>query len=267
VPVLVTAQRSELGRVLSRARGAGADGGAQVVINLALQTPNTLLHDGHAWWRDPAAHIITSTRRVLAAARRDRAAFVVHASYAFLQGAEGGATVGDRMQPIVDAAQDAEEMVLDGDVPACVVRLGYLYGPAWHDLRAYRRAFRLGRPYWAGPRGALQHHLHSDDAARALLAAAQRRSPGRVTYVTDGTPAPFADFMDHFAHLVGRARPLHLPRASRRLVWAVVGEAHMEMVEMAATGRPTPRLPGWRPSFPSYREGLAAVIDAWSAGS
>jgi nucleoside-diphosphate-sugar epimerase len=268
--VLVTAQRSELGRVVARTRDSrdGRDGrGARVVINLALQTPNTLLHDGHAWWPDPGAHIITSTRRVLAAAKRDRTAFVVHASYAFLQGADAGGEVGDRMQPVVDAALQAEEMVLHSDTPACVVRLGYLYGPEWRDLRAYRLAFRLGRPYWAGPRRNLQHHLYSTDAARALLTAAVRRPAGRVAYATDGTPASFADFMDHFAHLVGRSRPLHLPRASRRLVWAVVAEPHMQMVEMAATGRAAPHLPGWRPRVASYRDGLAEVVTAWSAGS
>src|SRR3979409_2127025 len=111
--VLVTAQRSELGRVVARMRGANDDRGARVVINLALQAPNTLLHDGHAWWPDPGAHIITSTRRLLSAAKRDRTAFVVHASYAFLQAAEAKSKVGDRMQPVVDAALEAEQMVLD----------------------------------------------------------------------------------------------------------------------------------------------------------
>jgi nucleoside-diphosphate-sugar epimerase len=261
--VLVTAPRSELGRVVARARGSDQGRGAVVVINLALQEPNTLLHDGRAWWPDPAAHIIASTRRVLAAARRDRAAFLVHASYAFLQGAEAGSGAGPRMARIVDAAHEAERLVLDGATPACVVRLGYLYGPEWRDLRAYRTAFRLGRPYWAGPRRNLQHHLFSEDAARALVTAAQRRSSGRVTYAADGTPISFADFMDDFARLVGRSRPLHLPRASRLLVRPVVRETHMEMVEMAATGPATPRLPGWRPRVTDHRVGLAEVVAAW----
>jgi nucleoside-diphosphate-sugar epimerase len=261
--VLVTAPRSELGRVVARVRGSDAGRGAPVVINLALQEPNTLLHDGRAWWPDPAAHIIASTRRVLAAATRDRAAFLVHASYAFLQGAEAGAGVGRRIAPIVEAAREAERMVLESATPACVVRLGYLYGPEWRDLRAYRTAFRLGRPYWAGPRRNLQHHLFSHDAASALVTAAQRRSSGRVTYATDGTPTSFADFMDDFARLVGRSRPLHLPRASRLLVRPVVRETHMEMVEMAAAGPATPRLPGWRPRVTDHRAGLAEVIAAW----
>jgi nucleoside-diphosphate-sugar epimerase len=261
--VLVTAPRSELGRVVARARGGDQGRGAAVVINLALQGPNTLFHDGRAWWPDPAAHIIASTRRVLAAAGRDRAAFLVHASYAFLQAAEGGGSGGPRMAPIVDAAREAERMVLDSATPACVVRLGYLYGPEWRDLRAYRTAFRLGRPYWAGPRRNLQHLLFSEDAAKALVTAAQRRSSGRLTYATDGTPTSFADFMDDFARLVGRSRPLHLPGASRLLVRAVVREPHMEMVEMRATGPATPRLPGWRPRVTDHHVGLAEIIAAW----
>jgi nucleoside-diphosphate-sugar epimerase len=261
--VLLTARRSELGRVVARARGSDEGRGALVVVNLALQGPNTLLHDGRAWWPDPDAHILASTRRVLASAQREKAAFLVHASYAFLQGAEGGSRVGDRMYPIVDAARQAEELVLGSGTPACVVRLGYLYGPEWRDLRAYRTAFRLGRPYWSGPRRNLQHLLFSEDAARALVTAAQRRSSGRVTYATDGTPTSFADFMDDFARIVGRSRPLHLPGASRLLVRAVVREPHMQMVEIAATGPATPRLPGWRPRVTDHRVGLAEVVAAW----
>jgi nucleoside-diphosphate-sugar epimerase len=262
--LLVTAPRSELGKAVTRLRSGTHDRGAPVIVNIALQVPNTLLHDGHAWWADPGPHILASTRRVLSAARREKAAFLVHASYAFLEAAEGGGKVGARMQEVVDAAREAEAMVLESDQRACVVRLGYLYGPGWHDLRGYRRAFRLGRPYWAGPRRNLQHHLYGDDAARALLTAAQRRPSGRLTYASDGTPASFADFMDDFARLVGRSRPLHLPAASRAFVQLVVREPHMQMVEMAATGPAAPQLPGWRPRITNYRDGLAEVIEAWA---
>jgi nucleoside-diphosphate-sugar epimerase len=262
--LLVTAPRSELARSIAAVRGGEDDRGAPVIINVALQPPNTLLHDGHAWWNDPAAHILASTRRVLSAAQRDQAAFLVHASYAFLDAADTGCTIGDRMRPVVEAARQAEQLVLDSDVRACVVRLGYLYGPQWRDLRAYRRAFRVGRPYWSGPRQNLQHLLYGDDAARALLTAAQRRPGGRVTYASDGTPVSFADFMDRFARLVGRSRPLHLPRASRPLARLVIGEPHLEMLEMAVSGPPSPRLPGWRPRVGDYRDGLAEVMRAWA---
>jgi nucleoside-diphosphate-sugar epimerase len=238
-------------------------GRTRVLVNLLLQAPNSLLHDGHAWWGDPAAVILSSTRRALREAERTHAGFVVHASYALLGDVSGSARVGRRLLAIADAARDAERIVLDSGRPACVVRLGYLYGPEMRDLQRYRRALRLGRPYWAGPRGNLQHHLHTIDAARALLQAAAARSKGAVTYATDGSPASFADFMDHFAHLVGRAHPLHLPRVSRLLVHPVVGELHQQMTDVGASGPARPELPGFTPGLADYRAGLEQVIEAW----
>jgi nucleoside-diphosphate-sugar epimerase len=171
--------------------------------------------------------------------------------------------VGGRLQSIVEAAIEAERMVLESGRRALVVRLGYLYGPESRDLRAYRRAFRIGRPYWAGSRTNLQYFLHIDDAARALLLAAASRPNGPVLYATDGTPASFADLMDHFANRVGRSRPLHVPSATRQLVRAVVREPHQQMVDLGAHGPASPRLPGFTPRYRNYRAGLDQVVEAW----
>ena len=143
---MLTGQRTELGEVLGREHsGGGVAGRGRTLINLSLQGPNSLLSDGHAWWRDAPAHIIGSTRRALTEARRTRAGFVVHASWAFLAAA-GAAPEGSWMRGVADAAEEAEDLVLRSGRRACVVRLGYQYGPESRDLRAYRRAFALGRP-------------------------------------------------------------------------------------------------------------------------
>ncbi|MDQ2960451.1 MAG: hypothetical protein M3R48_05305 [Candidatus Dormibacteraeota bacterium] len=261
---MLTGQRGELApTVVAEHAARPLTGRGRVLVNLSLQAPNSLLHDGHAWWRDPAAAILSSTRRALREAERTRAGFVVHASYALVADVADAPRVGRQLLAIADAAREAERLVLDSGRPACVVRLGYLYGPGMRDLRAYRRAFQLGRPYWAGPRHNLQHHLHTTDAARALLRAAATRPKGTVTYATDANPASFADFMDHFAHLVGRAHPLHLPRVSRVLVHPVVRELHQQMTDVGAPGVALAEVPGWTPNFADYRAGLAQVIEAW----
>ncbi|HEY7927677.1 MAG TPA: hypothetical protein VIG86_09715 [Candidatus Dormibacteraeota bacterium] len=261
---MLTGQRSELGRAVAREWSQHRAGGrGRTLVNVALQTPNTLLHDGHAWKPNAADHIVGATRRALAEAARTRCGFVVHASYAFLGPAEAGGRVGDWLRSIVEAALEAERLVIDSGRRAVVVRLGYLYGPESRDLRAYRLAFRLGRPYWAGPRHNLQYFVHTDDAARALLLAATSRPAGQVVYATDEVPASFADFMDHFARRVGRSRPLHLPNITRQLVRAVVREPHQQMVELAADGRARPRLSGFIPRYRDHRAGLDQVIGAW----
>ena len=259
--VSITGRGSELGGILARQRAASAT--TRIHINVAGQQANTLLHDGHAW-KDFARTAPTGTRRAMRSARADGVSILVHASFAFVHAVERGARVEEPLRSLVDVVLECEELARSGPVPACVVRLGYLYGPASADLRAYRTAFRLGRPYWSGQPKALQYHLHQYDAAAALLAAASPRNAGRILYATDGRPVSFMTLMDAFAHRVGRRTPLHLPLFSRLLAKVIVREEHMQQAALPMPARaPTPRVPGWKPKFPDYRAGLDQVIETW----
>lgn len=239
----ISGARSELGRVLARMPAQGLH--ASVHVNVAGQQANTLLHDGHAW-KGFARAMPRTTRRALRTAVAEGACLFVHASFAFVRAVERGARLDEPLQSCVAAILESEALVLNGPLPACVVRLGYLYGPHSADLRAYREAFRLGRPYWSGDTDAMQHHLHQSDAAYALLAAARTGQAGKTWYATDGQTASFEDFMDAFAHRVGRSRPLHLPLLSRRLARAVIRTEHMQQTALAMPlPAPSPRVPGW----------------------
>ena len=125
-------------------------------------------------------------------------------------------------------------------------------------------AFRLGRPYWSGLAEARQYHLHQLDAASALLAAANSRAAGKIYYATDGRAVSFMQFMDAFAHRVGRPKPLHLPPYSQPLARLIIRKEHMQQTALAMPLRaPSPRGPGWKPKFADYRKGLDQVIEAW----
>jgi nucleoside-diphosphate-sugar epimerase len=151
-------------------------------------------------------------------------------------------------------------------VPACVVRLGYLYGPEGRNLLAYRKAFRIGRPYWAGPRNAVQHHLHLHDAVAALVKAARARNAGKVFYATDGTPVAFGQFMDDFARRAGNPFPLHVPRIATALIKLVVRKEHMQQVaQEMPTLAPVPCVPTWKPRYSDYRQGLDQTLAAWGS--
>jgi nucleoside-diphosphate-sugar epimerase len=248
--VTITGARSELGRLLARQHTE-----RRVHVNLAGQQANTLLHDGHAW-KGFARSALADVKRAL----RTDANFLVHASFAFVI----GEPQHDPLRSIAATILECEQLALAAPVLACVVRLGYLYGPESRDLRLYLKAFRLGRPYWAGPRDTLQYHLHQHDAVAALLAAARPRNAGRILYATDDEPASFMQMMDAFARRIDRRFPLHVPRIAAPVMRAIVREEHMQQVALAMPARaPKPRVPGWRPAFRDYRQGLDQIVEVW----
>lgn len=253
----VTGARSELGAALLARRDLPP--AFRVRFDLSGLAANTLLHDGHAW-KDFARTAPAGTRRAVRAARDDGARLLVRASFAFAR----DLPARDPLRSMALAALECEDIAREGSVPASVVRLGYLYGPGSRDLLAYRKAFRLGRPYWSGPRGALQDHLHLDDAAAALVAAAKGGRAGGLYYATDGRPRSFRDFMDHFARRVGRRFPLHLPRLSKPLLLAIVREEHMQQAEHGVPARPPrPQVPGWRPAHRDAPAALDEIVAGW----
>jgi nucleoside-diphosphate-sugar epimerase len=257
----IAGARSELGALLApRAAAARYDGFA---FDVSGQQANTLLHDGHAW-REFSRTAPAGTRRAMSDAKAGGASLFVHASFAFVNAVERGAVLPEPLRSLASAILEREAAVLAGPVPACVVRLGYLYGPHSADLRAYRRAFALGRPYWSGPPSASQYHLHQADAVSAILAAARVRHAGRTFHATDGHPVPFRKFMDTFAHRVGRPSAWHLPPWLGPLVGWIVREEHRQQAALGMPpGPPGPVVPGWQPKYRDYRLGLDQVIEAW----
>lgn len=250
--ITITGRQSELGRLLAQRSSRTA-----VHFNLAGQQANALLHDGHAW-KDFAKSALAGARRAMRADAR----LLVHASCAFVL----VDPPKDPLRSLAQAIREYEQLVLSGPTPAVVVRLGYLYGPTSRDLLAYRSAFRLGRPYWAGPRRAGQFHLHHDDAVAALLAAARVKNAGKTFYATSGTSVPFMRFMDHFARDVGTRCPLHVPLITAPVMQLIVRKAHMQQVALAMpSAAPAPQVPGWSPAVTDYRAGLDAVIAAWNS--
>lgn len=248
----ITGARTELGHLLGRATSR-----RRIHVNVAGQDANTLLHDGHAW-KDFARDALAGARR----ARRADAPMLVHASFAFV----AAQPARDPLRSLAQTILECEQLVLEGPRPACVVRLGYLYGPTSANLLAYRTAFRLGRPYWAGPRHALQYHLFETDAVAALLAAARPGNAGKTFHATDGKPLAFMQFMDDFARRVGRRVPLHVPRLAAPLMRSIVRTEHVQQCELGMPARaPRPVVPGWKPRVTDYRAGLDEVLAAWQA--
>lgn len=243
---------------------------ANVVLNLAPQLANTLLSDGKDW-KNFDKTLLATTTALLEALRDSDIQLLVHTSYAFLYGNAIKATENATLNPpgndtVFAAAIAAEQRVGNSKVPACILRMGYLYGPQSQDLKLYIRSFELGRPYFAGPTSNLGNWLHFEDAAQALVHVAKQQPSGAVFNVVDRTPVSFTDFIDFFAFSLSRSRPGHIPMWLTPLaLLLVVTPQQVELLKLQTTvnSDAITQQMGWSPRYPSYREGLQQTVQIW----
>lgn len=247
---------------------------ADVVVNLTPQKANTLLSDGQDW-KGFDKTLSATTGALLAAVKDTNIKLLIHTSYTFLYGNTRDATESTPLSipgddPIFKMAIATENHVTNSQIPACVLRLGYLYGPQSEDLKLYIKSFKLGRPYFAGPDSNLGNWLHFEDAASALVQVAQQQPKGAIFNVVDGVPVSFADFIDRFAFTLGRKRPGHIPMWLTPLALVlVVTPQQVDLLKLSTTvgGDSFRKQFGWSPHYPSYREGLQQTVETWGSSA
>lgn len=240
-----------------------------VVLNLTPQIANTLLHDGHNW-KGYDETLINTTTALLAALKNIEIKLLVHPSYTFLYGNAKDATedtplTAPNNDPIFQAAIEAEEKITQSDIPYCLLRMGFLYGPQSEDLKKYETSFKLKRPYYAGPEDNLANFLHYEDAAKALALVVEQQPIGEVFNVVDGTPIPFAKFIDTYAMKMGYSQPAHIPLFTAPVAKVIIKEPQMEILDLSTTvksDRAREQL-NWSPTYASYDEGLEQTLSVW----
>lgn len=131
-----------------------------------------------------------------------------------------------------------------------ILRLAGLYGPGriprMTDLLA-------GRPM-AVPQDAHLNLIHVDDAAAAVVAAETRAVPPAVYNIADGHPCLRRDFYRHLAALWNRPEPQFFDPSSDAAPSQRAGED-----KQVSNARMLGQL-GVHLRYPSYREGLAAIV-------
>ena len=145
-------------------------------------------------------------------------------------------------------------------VPVAVFRLPGIYGPGRSAFERLRdgTARRLVKP------GQVFSRIHVDDLVRALMAALARPERPGAYNLCDDEPAPAHQVTAYAARLLGIEPPPEerfdgaaLSPTARRF-WAESKRVSNARAKAAL---------GWRPSYPTYREGLAAVLAAEGAGA
>ena len=140
-----------------------------------------------------------------------------------------------------------------------LLRLAGIYGPGrsvFADLRA-GRARRVDKP------GHQFGRIHRDDITGALLAAiGQDRPPGRrVLNGADDEPAASADVIAEAARLLGLAPPPLVPYAEAEPSMSPMARSFWADNRKVRSAR-TQDMLGRRWTYPTYREGLRAILAA-----
>jgi nucleoside-diphosphate-sugar epimerase len=214
------------------------------------------------------------TDHLLSAARASGVRRFVAQSFAPLSYARTGGPVKAESDPLdpdplpevratADAIRHLERAVTRADwVEGIVLRYGAFYGPGTSiatdpdtDQVAAVRARKF--PVVGGGTG-VWSFIHIDDAASATVAAVERAAPG-VYNVTDDEPTRVSEWLPGMAEALGAKPPRRVPRWLGRIV---AGRAAvMMMTEMrGASNEKAKRELGWRPGYPSWRQGFAAGL-------
>jgi nucleoside-diphosphate-sugar epimerase len=138
-------------------------------------------------------------------------------------------------------------------LPLVIFRLAGIYGPGRSALDRVRegRARRIEKNNHALSR------IHVDDIVTLLEASLQNPNQHPVYNVCDDEPAPTSDVVTYAAGLLGVEPPAPEPFESAALSSA----AERYFLESRRISNALAKASlGWRPQYPTYREGLAAIV-------
>ena len=110
---------------------------------------------------------------------------------------------------------DAENVVRflgRSGVRATILRIPGIYAPDRPNGTPRERLLK-GTPVLLAQDDVYTNHIHSDDLARACVAALWRGKPQRVFHVSDDTHLKMGDYFDAAADLMGLKRPPRVPRS------------------------------------------------------
>jgi nucleoside-diphosphate-sugar epimerase len=112
-----------------------------------------------------------------------------------------------------------------------------------------------------GGGGGVVSWIDIEDAARLTVDAMERGAAGTIYNVTDDEPVTFRDYAGEMARLAGAKPPLSAPMWLSKLV-ASYGARYLSESRLALSNEKAKRELGWRPMRPTYRESLAALVEA-----
>ncbi|WP_158058573.1 NAD-dependent epimerase/dehydratase family protein [Halorussus halophilus] len=260
------------GDVLDLDTLAPAMAGADVVINAATALPVKDKPTDEDWAKNDRVRV-DGTQNLLAAAD-DSVERFLFPSIVWVARQPDGSRFHENAERHPDRATKSaaevedilHEAASEKGFDLTILRLGFLYAPdAGHTHQMAEQLLSGDLPVVGGGllgrRDSELSLLHADDAAEAFVEAIDENATG-LYHVVDDQPVTVADFFTTFAEQLDAPKPSRIP------VWLARFFVGTEQVNVLTKPFPTDADQfrsdvGWEPTYPTYREGLAKVVETW----
>jgi nucleoside-diphosphate-sugar epimerase len=202
---------------------------------------------------------IDGTRNLLDAAIHAGAHRFVVGSFAILSPRDTTAGPSDEAAA---AVRSMETQVLEatqrGLIEGVILRYGLFYGPEAPSTLAMVDMVRKRRlPVVRGDAGLLPV-IHVQDAVSATVAALDAAPAGAAYDIVDDHPASMTEIAETIASCTGAPHPLRVPAWLPKLIAPYL--ARVTSVRLPLSNAQAKADLGWRPKFPSMREGLSQML-------
>lgn len=256
------AQTNRAGEIRSAIKMAKTD----VLIN---NVPQTLLET--PFEAQYTTNLLTLAEAITEGMKGTDAKFLVHTSFAFLYGDTHGETVNESASPeafggdLVTHAKRAETAVSLSGIPACILRIGYAYGPYSTSMTKIVNKLRGGRALLTGSGKNFANWVYEDDLAQAYALAAQKQPANQTFNIVDDTPATPADFLKEVASAIGISDSGGMmDLLTRALVNNKTATELLKFSVKASNDKAKTEL-GWSPKYASRMEGIEQTLRTWRA--
>ncbi len=245
-----------------------AANGCDIIIRAATAIP-TKVRTGPSDWAMNDRIRREGTRSLVEAAGRVGAQAFLQESVVWAVGTLDGRPFDEdappASDPVLASALDGEriarEVGASQGFDTLTLRCGGFYSAdGWHT-RILAESIAKGRPVLIGRDSPVWSLIHTDDAARAFVAAAEAPKTG-VWHVVDDRPVSLVDFLGEMAKRLGVRPPRRMPRWLARMFLGRYGTRILSSSFSTSNARFRQEF-RWRPSFPTYAEGVAEVVTSW----
>ena len=259
------------GDLFDPASVAAAAADCDAILHLATAIPPPTRRKASDWLLNDRIRR-EGTRNLLEAALKNGPKLYVQQSITFLYGdckgewVDESTPISSAQRPNIQSAADMEGLVARAIVkhhlPAITLRFGSFY---CHDSPHTAVMFDLinrGRFPIVGDGSAYWNPIHADDAALAVVQAVEAGSQcaGRVFNVCDPEPVRYGDLVECIAQITGGPKPKHISPFIARFT---LGRDTVQFFLSSARCKSDAARSdlGWKPKYPSYREGSKATWD------